>query len=301
MNRKLNGKLVMIVRIVLFVLGAALGTLAVWQYFQLNPNVVVGGIKAVFYSACALVPALLMLFSTKPILMLAYAIGDLIKKAFGRTKPMDVASALLGLLIGLLLGYLCEALFSLVLKIFALRLIIDILVGLIFGYVSALLCSKLLSNKNASSDGLSEGERNGAEYGVTRLSIKSGTGYLLSASALYRKTLVPICEKWLLGTIFVSQKTVDLLMDDAANPLSAEAIVRYRALCESGKVRLINAKNADSDEKTELVCLAQNKRLKLIVASDEWADGVLAAEKNKKRTFTLLALNELGAEEKALL
>lgn len=265
MNRQLNKNLVLITRCVLFVLGAVVGATAMMQFLH-GSDRVNESLKIVFYIASGLVAALVLMFSAKPILYLVFAIGDGLKKIFGRTKPMDIAGILMGICIGLMLSYLAEVLLSMVLTIASARIIICIIIALTGSYIAALLCVKWLG-----SDGTEE-------------EVPDFYGFLLTESALKNDKIVMLCKNWLSGGVWVLNKTLNALIDNLSDPQCAKALKHYRELDEGKLIKTSNY-SADKSGIDLLTEFASNKRLKLIVES--------RADYKAEETLPVLALDEL--------
>lgn len=247
MNNRLSKRLIIVASVVLFLVGALLGFLAMWQFLAFRPQNLSEPLKYVFYTAGALLAGLLLFFSTKLILYLMYTIGDALKKAFGHTKPLDIAGVLLGVVIGVMVAYLADALLGLVLKILAVRVAIVIVVGLAASLIAIILCTKFLSSKN---DDVVE--------------VPAFSGYLLSSSALKNIKIIPLCSSWLNGDIFVLSITINKLIGEQDSGRSA--LQNYHELTKNGLVKTIND-DTSNYENTQIISTAEARGLKIIAES----------------------------------
>ena len=265
-ERKFNKKLLLIFSAVLAAVGAAVGVVSVWQVFGRHPELVNGiGLKVVFYLACGVVPAALMWLTAKPLLSLIYAMCDRIKSKFSGVKGAEVASVMLGVIIGAFFGFVAELITELFLYIFALRVVIAAVLSVAVAYFVTLLCLKLIG-KNEE-----HGEREDAAE-----SMSGENGYLLSLSALKNEKTVLLCENWLMGEVFVSERTAEKFGEAA--PESEK--IRIEKLIGDGRIKTVSGADRSDAE------LAGEMNLKVIVESRESADFSAAST-------PLLALDEL--------
>lgn len=91
---KINKNLLLIFRLLMALVGAAVGIIAIWQVFAVNPNLVrSAGLKAVFYFACGTLPAVVMLLTAGPLLHLLLSTREKIKGVGCTNKTEDSEEA----------------------------------------------------------------------------------------------------------------------------------------------------------------------------------------------------------------
>lgn len=91
---KINKNLLLIFRLLMALVGAAVGVTAIWHVFAFNPDLVrSAGLRAVFYFACGALPAAVMLLTAAPLLHLVLSLCEKIKGVNFTNKAEDKEEA----------------------------------------------------------------------------------------------------------------------------------------------------------------------------------------------------------------
>ncbi len=259
---KINKNLLLIFRLLMTLIGAAVGIVAIWQVFSVRPELVRSvGLKAVFYIACGTLPAAFMFLTARPLLGVVLAGCEKVKLGFKGVKAVEVAGVFVGLIIGVFFGFVSDAVMRLFLPIIALRIIIAVVLAVVTAYVAAMLCIRFI-NKAEASDGESESES--AESFSKEYT--GGSGYVLSGGALKNDRIINVCAKWLTGDIFVLESTAEGFSKTAdINPVAADAARRLDELLGSGKVKISDFGNDFENDDDAVISFAFEKNLKILV------------------------------------
>lgn len=256
-EKKVNRNLLLIFRIVCASVGAAIGVLAIWQVFAANPNLVNNtGLRVVFYIACGAVPSALLLLTAKPLLLAVLVFSDRMKSALKDVKASYVACLVIGLAIGLMVGIGCEYLMRLFLNIAAIRIMLDVIISALVTYFAIMLFLHFVEKAEIA-------QTDSAQQEEEQLNYTGESGYLLSGSSFSSDRIVTLCEKWLSGDIFVLSATVNgFIENESLSQEATDALSRFKALEEKGKIKVVSAK---SDDEGELASFAVSKNLKILV------------------------------------
>lgn len=261
--RKYKKFVLPVMRIVLFVAGAAVGYIVMWQVLRAYPNSLAAAYKYVYCSGTGFLLGAVLALSARSVLWLAFTVADGLKNLFRGAKPADVAGVFIGLAAGFMLAYLFDFLLSLVLKIFSLRILLDVL----FALAAAGLCMygvlHALHASDASDDAPSSGMRTDTAY--------TG-GYVLHSSAFFCDGLLPFCRDWLIGQAAVTEGTVAELI--AAGENGQAALKIYGELLSAGAVHTVSA--GKGEEKEQVAAYAEAHKCKIVTAEENAWENVKA-------------------------
>jgi hypothetical protein len=219
MENGFNRKLLTAARAILFAIGAAAGVLGIRQTFEAYPSLVSNpALRMVFYCVGAIVPALVLTLSAAPVLYAARALGAKLRGRFGGLRAYDAAGVMIGVVTGAMFGYICDAVTGLFLHVAALRILIDAAVAFVAAYVGAAASLHWLKSGDPVETFRGDG------------------GYIFTASALAQAKTAALCERWLTGKKFVSDKTVAALAENPADERFVTALGNFRALSEAKAV-----------------------------------------------------------------
>lgn len=249
MKKTYDARILAIARVILFMLGASVGWLAMWQLFLAYPSLVPDGWKIAFDAMAAVFSGGLLALSARPILNMLSYVGAALLRFVSRHRPIELVGVLLGVAVGLMIAFFVSALLQVFLPVKAARVVITVVVALFSVFVASLAFVRLL---------LSPPEKE--EEAVHTV------GYILHSSVFRSALVTPLVEDWLNGPVFVSGKTVSALI--ASVEEDSDPLVRYRKLEANESVRRIDAANRLS-ETEEIARLARLKRLKIIVGSED--------------------------------
>lgn len=247
MKKQVDNRILFVVRILLFMLGATVGWLAMRQVFLTYPTLVRDGLKVAFDTVAALTLGAVLALSARPIMQFAVYVGRGIVRFANRHKPIELVGVLLGLAVGLMIAFFAAVVMQLFVPIVAVRVAVTVVVALIASFFSAVAFVRLL---------LSPAETEPAE--------SRAAGYILHSSAFASGAVVTLVEEWLNGPVYVSGKTVTELI--AGVETDSDPLVRYRHLESAESVRRADSANKLT-ENEDVARLARIKRLKVIVCS----------------------------------
>ncbi len=190
-KNKYNKKVLIILRILLFIGGFSVGFAAIWQVMHSDAFLIKGWLKYVFYAVSGLVPALVLLLSAKPVYLLLKGLASKVLSRFHGLKGEDAAGIILAAVLSILAGYLCDFVLSLFIDILALRIVIDFFAALAAFYGVAVLFFKVL-------------KKYGAEHKEDDDSLKPRQffGYIFTSGALSNPKSESLISQWLNGDIY---------------------------------------------------------------------------------------------------
>lgn len=259
MKENFNKKVVLLLRILMFLLGVLLGYFIMRQLLPHYEEELKPILKLLFYSISALFLGGVLALSAKPIMYLSIKIGHFFKKIFANVQPSAIAGGIIGLMIGIMMGYLMEIFLALVLPIIALRIVIDIFIAAIFTFLGALGVVRWLR-----------------ESEETEVSVFDA-GYILTASALSSDKIVELVREWLAGDkVILESASEEILKGD--NLLAKE---NYAILTEEKLLKTVKSESSLEE-------YAFNKSLKIVALKAE--------EINDAQTLKILSLEFFSAE-----
>lgn len=247
MKKSYDFRILVAARVILFMLGATVGWLSMWQLFLVYPSLVPDGLKITFDSVVALFLGALLALSARPILNVLSYIGAAILRFVSGHRPIELVGVLLGLAVGLMIAFFSDAIMRLFIPVKAVRIVVTVVIGLIAVFTASVAFARML---------LSPPER--TEEAVHPV------GYILYSSAFLSPKLTQLAEEWFNGPVYVTAKTVGALI--AAVETDSEPLIRYRKLEGNDSVRRSDAGNRLT-EAEEVARLARLKRLKIVVSS----------------------------------
>ena len=248
MKKSYDARILALARVLLFMLGASVGWLAMWQLFLAYPKLVPDGWKIAFDTMAAVFLGGLLALSARPILNVLTYVGAALLRFVSRHRPIELVGVLLGVAVGLMIAFFVSALLRTFLPVKAARVIITVVVALFSVFVASVAFVRLLLAPPEKAE----------EPAHT-------AGYILHSSAFRSALVTQLVEDWLNGPVYVSGKTVSALI--ASVEEDSDPLVRYRKLEANDSVRRTDAANRLS-ETEEVARLARLKRLKIIVASE---------------------------------
>lgn len=242
MEHEVNKFHLAITRAILFTVGALMGGLGVWQYFETVQTSVSEQFQIIIISVSALVAAFVLLFSGRPIYYVCSAIKSVIKGFFSSHDIGGVVTALCGMLVGFALVVPIEFLLQLCLPVLAVRLLVDIVSGILLAAVFSY--GALFFYNNASRSAASD----------KAIIHKSSVGYLLATDAFFTDNVFYAPE--VLLNVGVSSATANELISRVDEEGGVAALRRYKALLP--RLTVIE------DKKEGAVSLAARNKLKLV-------------------------------------
>ena len=163
---------------------------------------------------------------------------------------------------------MANAIVELFTKVFAAKFIIDLTAAAIGAYVGYLICKKWLSSAAPDEENVI------IEY----------SGYIVSYGAFFSDKVVYVTEL-INGKIYILDSTVRKLIELSELDESAKsALNNYLKLSEYAAVKIVNT-NPETDETENLINLAENKLLKIIVGDK--------SEIKTERNVKVLSLGDL--------
>lgn len=241
-------RVLLITRVVLFIVGAVVGWLAMWQFLLAFPAAVRDGLKVVFEIIAAAVIAFALMLSARPIIYLGKLIAVGVARLAARLKPLEVVGLVLGIATGMMVAFLAYVLMSLFLPIIAVRVVLTVLVG--FG--------ACVGASVAFARGLTappeEEPVSGERY----------HGWILHASAFSSERLPRMLE-WMDGPVYVLGRTIKTLIDGMET--DPDALARYKELSTQDAFRQLES--PETDETQAVTRLALTKRLRIVAASPD--------------------------------
>ncbi len=263
-----NKKLTLVVRIILLVWGLILGWWFAGFVLGLYPEYLNPVVSIALRSVNAVVFGVILATLARPVSVFALFVARKLRAMF-TDKPLYVTgSVALGLVIGAMAGVLANAIVMLFTDIFAARFIIDLAAAAIFAYVGYLICKKWLSPSGSTEENII------IEY----------SGYIISYGAFFSERVVYVTEL-INGKIYILDSTIRKLIELSNCDESAKtALNNYLKLSEYASVKIVNT-NPDSDETENLLNLAENKLLKIIVGDK--------SEIKTEREVKVLSLSDL--------
>lgn len=263
-----NKKLTLVVRLILLVWGLILGWWFAGFILGLYPEYFNPAVGIVIRTVNAIVFGVILATLAKPVSVFTMFVGRKLRSAFTE-KPLYVTgSVALGLVIGAMAGVLANAIVELFTAVFAAKFIIDLTAAAVFAYIGYLICKKWLSTNVSTEENVI------IEY----------SGYIVSYGAFFSERVVYVTEL-INGKIYILDSTVRKLIELSNCDESAKtALNNYLKLSEYASVRIVNTQ-PDSDETENLLNLAENKLLKIIVG-----DG---SEIKTERNVKVLSLADL--------
>ena len=236
-------RVLLITRVVLFIVGAVVGWLAMWQFLLAFPAAVRDGLKVVFEIIAAAVIAFALMLSARPIIYLGKLIAVGVARRAARLKPL-----VLGIATGMMVAFLAYVLMSLFLPIIAVRVVLTVLVG--FG--------ACVGASVAFARGLTappeEEPVSGERY----------HGWILHASA-FSSDRLPHMLEWMDGPVYVLGRTIKTLIDGMET--DPDALARYKELSTQDAFRQLES--PETDETQAVTRLALTKRLRIVAASPD--------------------------------
>lgn len=247
MKRKdIDRRVVFIARVILFIVGAVVGWVAMWQFLLAYPQAVRDSLKIVFEIIAAAVVAFALLLSTRPILYLGKWIADGIKSLTARVKPLEAVGIVLGIAAGLMVAFLAYVLMNLFIPIVAVRIVLTVIIG----FVACVAASY------AFARGLT------APPEEEPIAHERFNGLIVHSSAFMSERLEHILE-WLDAPVYVLGRTVKTLIDRM--DVEPDALARYKEL--AGQEAFRTVESTETDETQAVVRYAVTKRLKIIAKS----------------------------------
>lgn len=247
MEHEINKLHLAITRAVLFTVGALIGGLGVWQYFETMNTSVAEQYQILIICVSSLVLAFVLLFSGRPIYYVCSAIKAVIVEFFSTHDAGGVVAAVCGTLIGLALVVPIEFALQLCLPVLAIRMLVDIVAGLLL--VAVFSYGALFVYKNVKN-----GEKSVAEE-----TKKSCVGYLLAPGAFFTDNVFYAPE--VLINVKVSSETANELIARVDEAGGVDALRRYKALLPHLTVI--------EDKKAGTLGLSEKHRLKLVTKDGE--------------------------------
>lgn len=241
-NKEIDKRIVFLVRVILFIVGAVVGWLAMWQFLTAYPAAVRDPLKIVFEIIAALVAAVALMLSARPIIRLGKLIADGVLKLAARMKPMELVGIVLGIAAGLMVAFLAYALMNLFIPIPALKVVLTVIVAFIACFIASVAFARGLSAPAAEEP---------AE--------KRFNGCIVHSSAFESEKLALALE-WVDGPVIILGKTIRTLIDNMER--NEAALIRYKELSADEAFR--QAEGAGGDETEAVVRYALTRRLKII-------------------------------------
>ncbi|MCL2062623.1 MAG: hypothetical protein FWH03_08400 [Firmicutes bacterium] len=274
MKSQRERRIMILMRLVLFLTGTLIGALSMWQALDSMTISFAVWTKICFYTAAILFVGGVMMLSARPLREGFHSFSQSVRKKFKAVKAVDIAGITLGLLLGLIAAFLCEFLFAMFLPILALRVFIAVVLGLLCAFLTAVAVSGWLGTGREESKPEQE-----AEF------LRGAKGYLLTEAALGEAKIISICKLWLTGNIYVLSKTADKLAAADETEAGSAAYENFKALYTAKAVKILEFL---SDGGTDAyVDAAEAKKLKIIAAKSD------AALNEAKRRAVVLSLDEL--------
>lgn len=248
MEHEINKLHLAITRAVLFAVGALIGGLGVWQYFETMNTSVAEQYQILIICVSSLVLAFALLFSGRPIYYVCSAIKAVIVEFFSTHDVGGVVAAVCGTLIGIALVVPIEFALQLCLPVLAIRMLVDIVAGLLL--VAVFSYGALFIYKNV---------KNGEKKAVSEEAKRSYVGYILAPSAFFTDKVFYAPE--VLLNVKVSSETANELIARVDEEGGVDALRRYKALLP--RLGVIE------DKKSDVFGLAEKHRLKVVTRSGE--------------------------------
>lgn len=243
MKKQFDIRILTVARILLFLLGASVGWLCMWQLFLAYPNLVRDGLKIVFDAMVALFTGALLALSARPIVaFIAYLVERTVRFS-AQHKPIELVGLLLGVAVGLMIAVFAEVVMRLFLPIKAVRILLTVLIAVVACVVAAVAFVRMLLNPPD-----------------TAATATRHTGYIVHSSAFGSAKLETLLD-WLNGEVYVSRKTVNALIEVVEG--DSEPLIRFRRLETGETFRHVESSNKLSEDE-EVARLALMKRLKVI-------------------------------------
>ncbi len=260
MKAKRDRRILVLLRVLLFVIGGAIGILIAWQIQQalgINYSVV---IFYLCYGAGILLIGGVLALSAELFLSLARSLATALKNKMSAVSAFDVTGLVIGLVFGMVSALLVELLLQNIMSILALRVVIDIVLGLLVATVASYNCSKWLSS---SDTGLDESE-------TTKNKIAT-KGYILTRGALRADKITTLCRDWLDGNIFVISTLYESLSQEAKGEEKSKECENFNELYTQGIVKIISVATPFNELETT-ISTAYSKKLKVICSKNDKLD-----------------------------
>ncbi len=245
-EQKYNKKKLSVLRIVLIVLGAAIGFSALWQYFSVFPDLVNPAYKIAISVVSSAAAATLLGLSAKPCYNLFGGVIDRIYAAVGSLGVRGAIVGVIGLVAAGIAAFTVDIIIRNVQNIWAVRLISDALVFMVFGAICCIGFTKWLDASETDS-------------GVA----PKNNGYLMSYDCFKSKRAL-IAARVVIGAKVLDGAYKALLMSDGDN---AEAAARLNDINACGTAKIVKCgkefSSLDEFERIERE-FAERKRLRLI-------------------------------------
>ncbi len=250
--RKYNKNVLTVLRVVLFLAGAALGFFAMRQIGLAYPDSALEKYIYVYCAATGVVLGLVLMFSAGSVLWLGASLIDGIKSLLRGAKPSNIVCVLVCITLGVVLTWLFDFLVSLVLELIELRIILDV----VFAFVSISLLS-VCAFKIIPAQKVNERHAKNALDDFK-------SGYVLTASALCCDGIDMFCGEWLIMPLTVLDCTVGELIGRGV--AGEKALAAYRRLLDKGRVVTVSASNKTS-EREAIFAYAREHRCRVIAAT----------------------------------
>jgi len=272
-NKQRERRIMIIMRLSMFVIGATLGAIGMWQTLQAMAAEFHIGFVMLFYFAASLITGGVLFLSAPIARLIFHKISKYFRRKFKAVKTIDVAGVSGGLVVGVVVALLVEFIFVWFLPILAVRILIAILLGLTVAFIAAIAISGWIAQ------GVERERKENEEDAAYRP--KGYKGFLLTEGALSHDKILNVCKLWLEGNIFVLAQTTDRLK---AAPQAAPAEQTAENKVQEQTEQAVLLKNAQAnayDNYKRLYSAKSVKVLELLKHEDE-DEAILDAAELKK-------------------
>lgn len=260
---EVNKKALLITRLVMFIVGATVGALAMWQFSIYYPNLVKAPLNIVYITVCSVACAFLLALSSKPIYQVFLAIMSMVKRFFESRPLAENIAGTIGFVFGGVCGYLFEFALRVGLTVVAVRVLIEIIIGILLAFLFGYVAIYFVRAKKARDAARAENVLPTSKF----------VGYVITSGAFKSENLNKAATMFI--NVKVLPQTVNALIDGVKTEDGVEALKRFESVRQLfGNIEC----KKETDELAAVKAIAQSKNLRIIASAEEKIDNAINIE-----------------------